>query len=83
MKLMRAYRFKREAFKMFGVFFMIWLGAFIAVTAFNWIKGEGASLAQVALGVASLSLLLLAIVLFLIWFGIRAVEKRRDRRDSN
>jgi hypothetical protein len=80
---MRAYRFKREAFKILGVFVLIWVGAFIAMAAFNWIGGKGTSLAQIALGLACLSLLLLAALLFLIWFGIRAVEKRWDRGNSN
>jgi hypothetical protein len=68
---------------MLGVFLVIWLGAFIATAVFNKIDGKGASPAQIALGMASLSLLLLAALLFLIWFSIRAVEKRRGHRDSN
>jgi hypothetical protein len=81
-KLIRAYRFRREALKMLGVFFAIFIGGFTAVAGFDWITGKDASLALSALSFAFLFLVSLAVLSLLIWFGIRAVEKR-GHRNSN
>jgi hypothetical protein len=81
-KLIRAYRFRREALKMLGVFFVIFIGGFTAVAGFDWITGKDASPILSAIWFASLLLVALAVLSLLIWLGIRAVEKR-GHQNSN
>ena len=69
MKLIRSYRFRREAFKMLTVSFVVLIGGFGIAAAFDWIAGKDATFALRALWSASLILLLLGVLLLLIWLG--------------
>jgi hypothetical protein len=77
-KLIRGYRFLREARKMFVVFVLVWIGGFLAEAGFDWIRGKDPSIALTALGLTSLILPVIAVLLFLIWAVIRAVEKHQE-----
>ena len=76
MKLMRGYRFRREAFTMLRAFLLVFLGAF-AVEAFSdWARGRSLDIPMTALGVSALIFMLLAAVLLVIDAMIRAHERK-------
>lgn len=76
MKLIRGYRFKREAILMLKTFLVVWIGGFSLLAACEWLWGKDVSLALAALGVSAVLLPVIGALLFLLWAGIRAVEKR-------
>ncbi len=76
MKLIRGYRFKREAILILKTFLVVWIGGFGLVAGCEWLWGKDTAAALMALGLTALLLPLIAIFLFLIWAAIRAVEKR-------
>ncbi|MBS0281353.1 MAG: hypothetical protein JSR25_09340 [Proteobacteria bacterium] len=76
MKLMRGYRFRREAFTMLRVFLLVFLGAF-AIEAFSdWTRGRSLEKPVTALAVAALIFMLLAAVVLVIDIAIRAHERK-------
>ena len=78
MKLIRGYRFRREALKMLAAFALVWVGGFLVEAGFDWMRGKDPSMALTALGLTSLLLPMIAVFLFLIWVVIRAMEKRQE-----
>ena len=78
MKLIRGYRFRREALKMLAAFALGWAGGFLVEAGFDWMRGKDPSMALTALGLTSLLLPMIAVFLFLIWVVIRAMEKRQE-----
>lgn len=78
MKLIRGYRFRREARKMLAAFALVWVGGFLAEAGFDWLRGKDPSIALTALGLTSLLLPVIAVFLLLIWAAIRTVEKRQQ-----
>lgn len=75
-KLIRGYRFKREAIRMLTTFLVVWIGGFGLLAGCDWLWGKDTGAALTALGLTALLLPLIAAFLFLIWAGIRMVEKR-------
>lgn len=77
MKLMRGYRFRREALKMLKVFLLVWFGGFSLEAGFDWLRGKDPSLSLIALVISSVLFMLFAAVLFAIDATIQSVEKRQ------
>lgn len=76
MKLMRGYRFRREAFAMLRAFLLVFLGAF-AVEAFSdWARGRSLEKPLTALVVGALIFMLLAAAVLAIDMVIRAHERK-------
>jgi hypothetical protein len=76
MKLMRGYRFRREAFTMLRAFLLVFLGAF-AVEAFSdWARGRSLEKPVTALVMGALIFMLLAAVVLVIDMVIRAHERK-------
>jgi hypothetical protein len=75
-KLIRGYRFKREAIRMLKTFLVVWIGGFGLLAGCEWLWGKDTWAAVAALSLTALLLPLIAGFLFLIWAGIRMVEKR-------
>jgi hypothetical protein len=76
MKLMRGYRFRREALTMLRAFLMVFLGAFAVEAVLDWARGRTLGMPITALTVSALIFMLLAAVLFLIDAAIRAHERK-------
>ncbi len=76
MKLMRGYRFRREAFTMLRVFLMVFLGAFAIEIFSDWTRGRSLEKPVTALAVSALIFMLLAAVLLVIDIVIRAHERK-------
>ena len=79
LKLIRGYRFRREAIKMMKVFFVIWVGGFLLLAAFNWFAGKSPMPYLIGLGLTGWILPALAGVLYAIWATIRTIEKKQGR----
>ena len=79
MKLMRGYRFRREALKMLGTFAVIWITASIVVGAYIVINRVNPMSALLALALGFSFLILTAFVLLILWLGIRSTENRQSR----
>ena len=79
MKLIRGYRFKREAILMLKTFLVVWIGGFGLLAGCEWLWGRDTRAAVAALGLTVILLPVIAAFLFLIWAGIRMVEKRSLR----
>lgn len=76
MKLMRGYRFRREAFTMLRAFLLVFTAAF-AIEAFSdWARGKSLEKPVTALVVAALIFMALAAVLTVIDLLIRAHERK-------
>ncbi|MBN9544313.1 MAG: hypothetical protein J0I19_02490 [Alphaproteobacteria bacterium] len=76
MKLMRGYRFRREAFTMLRAFLLVFLGAFFLEALSDWSRGRSLGIPLAALAVSALIFMLLAAVLLIIDAGIRAHERK-------
>ncbi len=75
-KLIRGYRFKREAIRMLKTFLVVWIGGFGLLAGCEWLWGKDMKAALTALGLTALLLPLIAAFLFLVWAAIRWAEKR-------
>jgi uncharacterized membrane protein YhhN len=76
MKLMRGYRFRREAFTMLRAFLLVFLGAFAIEIFSDWARGKSLEIPVTALVVAALIFMALAAVLTVIDLLIRAHERK-------
>jgi putative copper export protein len=78
-KPMRGYRFRREALKMLSTFGVIWIVATIVVGVYIWIGRINPILALVALALGFFFLMVTAVVLLILWLGIRGSENGQSR----
>ena len=78
-KLIRGYRFRREAIKMMKVFFVVWLGGFLLLAGLNWLAGKDPMPYLMGLGLTGWMLPVLAGLLYAAWAAIRTIEKRQGR----
>ena len=76
MKLMRGYRFRREAFTMLRAFLLVFLGAFAVEVFSDWTRGRSLEKPVTALVVAALIFMLLAAAVVAIDMVIRAHERK-------
>ena len=76
MKLMRGYRFRREAFTMLRAFLLVFLGAFFLEALSDWARGRAPDTPVMALILSGLIFMLLAMVLLIIDMFIRAHERK-------
>ena len=76
MKLMRGYRFRREAFTMLRAFLLVFLGAFALEALSAWARGRDLDMALTALAMSGLIFMALAIALLIIDAVIRAHERK-------
>jgi len=76
MKLMRGYRFRREALTMLRAFLLVFLGAFCLEALSAWSRGRGLEMPLTALALSGLIFMLLAMVLLIIDAVIRAHERK-------
>jgi hypothetical protein len=76
-KLMRGYRFRREAFKMLKAFLLVFIGAFAIEAAMDWAKGQSPSVPLIALAASACLFMLVAGVLFAIDAVIQSSEKKK------
>ncbi len=76
MKLMRGYRFRREAITMLRAFLLVFLGAFAIEAFLDWVRGRGLGKPVMALAVSAVLFLLLAAMLFALDALIRAYERK-------
>lgn len=75
MKLMRGYRFRREAFTMLRAFLLVFRA--FAIEAFlDWVRGRGLGKPVTALAVSAVLFLLLVAALFALDALIRAYERK-------
>ena len=79
MRLIRGYRFRREAIKMMKVFFVVWLGGFLLLAGINWLAGKNPAPYLIGLGLTGWILPVLAGVLYAVWATIRTIEKKQGR----
>ena len=79
LKLIRGYRFRREAIKMMKVFFMVWIGGFLLLAGINWLAGRSPMPYLIGLGLTGWILPVLAGLLYAIWATIRTLEKKQGR----
>ena len=79
LKLIRGYRFRREAIKMMKVFFVIWIGGFLLLAGLNWLAGKSPMPYLIGLGLTGWILPALAGLLYAIWATIRTIEKKQGR----
>ena len=78
-KLIRGYRFRREAIRMMKVFFMVWMGGFLLLAGLNWLAGKSPMPYLIGLGLTGWILPVLAGLLYAIWAAIRTLEKKQGR----
>jgi predicted PurR-regulated permease PerM len=76
MKLMRGYRFRREAFKMLKAFLAVFVIAFAVEALSDWAQGKTLDRPLTALTVSALVFMLAAAVLFVIDALIQSHEKK-------
>lgn len=76
MKLMRGYRFRREAFAMLRAFLVVFLGAFALEALSDWARGRTLLMPVTALALSAMIFLALAAVLLAIDTMIRAHERK-------
>jgi hypothetical protein len=76
MKLMRAYRFRREAVTMLRAFLLVFLGAFALEALSAWSRGRNLDMPLTALALSGLIFMALAAVLLIIDAFIRAHERK-------
>ncbi len=77
MKLMRGYRFRREAFKMLKAFLLVWIAAFGIEVMSDWAKGQMPSVPMLALALSALAFMLLAAALLAVDAVIQSAEQKR------
>jgi len=82
MKLMRGYRFRREAIRMLKSFFLVFVGAFLVEALAQWGRGDSVLLPLVALTVSACVFMLTAGIAFAIDAVIRAAEKKEAAGQS-
>jgi hypothetical protein len=76
-KLMRGYRFRREAFKMLKAFLLVFIGAFAIEAAMDWSKGLSPSVPLLALAASACLFMLVAAILLAVDAVIQAAEKKK------
>jgi hypothetical protein len=76
MRLMRGYRFRREAFTMLRAFLAVFAGAFVIEAMSDLAQGKSLSKALTALSVSALIFMLVAAVLFAIDAVIQSHERK-------
>jgi hypothetical protein len=76
-KLMRGYRFRREAFKMLKAFLLVFIAAFAVEAAMDWAKGQPPSVPLLALALSACLFMLVAAVLFAVDAVIQSSEKKK------
>jgi len=76
MKLMRGYRFRREAFKMLKAFLLVFAAAFAVEALSDWARGKTLDVPLAALTVSALIFMLAAAVLFMIDVLIQSHERK-------
>jgi len=76
MKLMRGYRFRREAFRMLKTFLVVWIAAFLIEAAMDWGRGVLPARPFLALAASACLFMLVAAVLFAIDWVIQSAERR-------
>jgi hypothetical protein len=79
LKLIRGYRFRREAVRMMKMFFLVWMGGFLLLAGMSWITGSSPLPYLVGLGLTGWILPVMAGVLYGIWAVIRTIEKKQGR----
>ena len=77
MKLMRGYRFRREALRMLKTFLVVWIAAFLFEALMDWGKGELPARPFLALVASACLFMLVAAVLFVIDWVIQARERKQ------
>ena len=76
MKLMRGYRFRREAFTMLRAFLAVFVGAFVLEALSGWAWGRSLSMPLMALAASAVIFMLTAAVLFAIDALIQSHERK-------
>lgn len=76
MKLMRGYRFRREAFTMMRAFLVVFAIAFVIEALSDLVQGKSLSRPLAALEVSALIFMLIAAILFVTDAVIRAHERK-------
>jgi putative effector of murein hydrolase LrgA (UPF0299 family) len=76
MKLMRGYRFRREAFKMLKAFLAVFFAAFVIEAVSDWVQGRAPAVPLVALALSALISMLITAGLLVIDIYIRRHEKK-------
>ena len=76
MKLMRGYRFRREAFTMLRAFLIVFVAAFAVEAVSDWARGRTLIMPVTALALSGMVFLALAAALLVIDMMIRAHEKK-------
>jgi len=79
LKLIRGYRFRREAIRMMKMFFIVWMGGFVLLAGMTWLAGRDPMPYVIGLGLTGWMLPALAGVLYAIWATIRTIEKKQGR----
>ena len=77
MKLMRGYRFRREAFKLLKAFILVFVGAFAIEAVMDWAQGAAPRVPLLALALSACLFMLVAGVLFVIDAVIQNSEKKK------
>jgi hypothetical protein len=77
MKLMRGYRFRREAIRMLKSFLLVFAGAFLVEALAEWARGNSIVLPLMALTLSACVFMLAAGVLFAVDAMIQASEKKQ------
>ncbi len=80
MKLMRGYRFRREAFKMMKAFLAIFFAAFVIEAVSDWVQGRAPARPLMALALSALVFMLITAGLFAIDIYIQRHEKKHGAR---
>jgi uncharacterized membrane protein len=76
-KLMRGYRFRREAFKLLKAFLLVFVGAFAIEAVMDWAQGKPPSVPMMALALSACLFMLVAGVLFAVDAVIQNAEKKK------
>ncbi len=77
MKLMRGYRFRREAIRMLKSFLLVFAGAFLVEALAQWGRGDSVLLPLMALMASACVFMLTAGVVFALDWVIQASEKKQ------
>jgi hypothetical protein len=77
MKLMRGYRFRREAFRLLKSFLLVFVAAFLLEAIVEGVRGRPITAPLLALALSACVFMLAAAVLFAIDAVIQAAEKKQ------
>jgi apolipoprotein N-acyltransferase len=77
MKLMRGYRFRREAFRLLQSFLLVFVAAFLVEAMADWARGRSLVLPLAALGLSACVFMLAAAILFAVDAVIQKAEKKQ------